>query len=94
MEGVDVSPSFRNTLLADKMEDSEAAILEIYRKLRPSNPPTPEVASEFFKNLFFSPDHYDLSEVGRLPEDDRLIQEAPAIVGRGTTSAQAALTEA
>jgi DNA-directed RNA polymerase subunit beta len=72
MEGTDVSPSFRNTLLMDKVEDSEAAILEIYRKLRPSNPPTPEVAAEFFNNLFFSPEQYDLSEVGRLKINQQL----------------------
>jgi len=72
MEGADVSPSFRNTLLMDKVEDSETAILEIYRKLRPSNPPTPEVAAEFFNNLFFSPEHYDLSEVGRLKLNQHL----------------------
>ncbi|MGD8924143.1 MAG: DNA-directed RNA polymerase subunit beta [Syntrophobacterales bacterium] len=72
MDGLDVSPSFRNTLLLDKVEDTESAILEIYRKLRPSNPPTPEVAAEFFKNLFFSPEQYDLSEVGRLKLNQQL----------------------
>ncbi|MCG6918403.1 MAG: DNA-directed RNA polymerase subunit beta, partial [Deltaproteobacteria bacterium] len=72
MEGAEVSPSFRNTLLMDKVEDSEAAILEIYRKLRPSNPPTPEVAADFFNNLFFSPEQYDLSEVGRLKLNQQL----------------------
>jgi len=77
MDGADVSPSFRNTLAIDKVEDSEAAILEIYRKLRPSNPPTPEVAAEFFKNLFFSPDHYDLSEVGRLKLNQQLGTDLP-----------------
>jgi DNA-directed RNA polymerase subunit beta len=54
------------------VEDSEAAILEIYRKLRPSNPPTPEVATDFFNNLFFSPEQYDLSEVGRLKLNQHL----------------------
>ncbi len=78
MDGVDVSPSFRNTLLMDKVADSESAILEIYRKLRPSNPPTPEVAAEFFKNLFFSPEQYDLSEVGRLKLNQQLgTEEVP-----------------
>jgi DNA-directed RNA polymerase subunit beta len=78
MEGADVSPSFRNTLLMDKVEDTEAAILEIYRKLRPSNPPTPEVAAEFFSNLFFNAEHYDLSEVGRLKINQQLgTQEIP-----------------
>ena len=77
MEGVDVSPDFRNTLLVDKVEDTEAAILEIYRKLRPSNPPTPEVAADFFNNLFFSSAHYDLSEVGRLKINQQLGTEEP-----------------
>ncbi|GLI36088.1 DNA-directed RNA polymerase subunit beta [Desulforhabdus amnigena] len=66
LEGVDVSPSFRNTLLMDKVNNPEDALIEIYRRLRPSNPPTLEVATEFFNNLFFNADHYDLSEVGRL----------------------------
>ena len=66
LEGQDVSPSFRNTLLMDKVDSQEDALIEIYRRLRPSNPPTLEVATEFFDNLFFNPDHYDLSEVGRL----------------------------
>jgi len=65
LEGQDISPSFRNTLLLDKVNTREDALIEIYRRLRPSNPPTLEVATEFFNNLFFSPDHYDLSEVGR-----------------------------
>ena len=64
LEGQDVSPSFRNTLLMDKVNTREDALIEIYRRLRPSNPPTLEVATEFFNNLFFNPDHYDLSEVG------------------------------
>ncbi|MEJ2364284.1 MAG: DNA-directed RNA polymerase subunit beta [Deltaproteobacteria bacterium] len=85
MEGVDVSPSFRNTLLMDKIEDSEAAILEIYRKLRPSNPPTPEVATEFFNNLFFSPEQYDLSEVGRLKINQQLGTEEMPLSRRTLT---------
>ncbi|MGV8073706.1 MAG: DNA-directed RNA polymerase subunit beta [Syntrophobacteraceae bacterium] len=66
LEGHDLSPSFRNTLLLDKVNSQEDALIEIYRRLRPSNPPTLEVATEFFDNLFFNEDHYDLSEVGRL----------------------------
>ncbi len=64
--GQDISPSFRNTLLMDKVNSKEDALIEIYRRLRPSNPPTLEVATEFFDNLFFNSDNYDLSEVGRL----------------------------
>jgi DNA-directed RNA polymerase subunit beta len=77
MEGQDVSPSFRNTLLVDKVHNEEEALLEIYRRLRPSNPPTPEVATEFFSKLFFSADHYDLSEVGRLKLNLQLGLEVP-----------------
>lgn len=72
MDGANVSPSFRNTLLLDKVEDSDTATLEIYRKLRPSNPPTLEVAQEFFSNLFFNSENYDLSEVGRLKVNQQL----------------------
>ncbi len=77
MEGESVSPSFRNTLLLDKVHGQEDALLEIYRRLRPSNPPTLEVATEFFNNLFFSPDHYDLSEVGRLKINVQLDLDTP-----------------
>ncbi|MBW1982103.1 MAG: DNA-directed RNA polymerase subunit beta [Deltaproteobacteria bacterium] len=72
MDGANVSPCFRNTLLLDKVDDTDTAILEIYRKLRPSNPPTLEVAQEFFRNLFFNPENYDLSEVGRLKINQQL----------------------
>ncbi|ABK17236.1 DNA-directed RNA polymerase subunit beta [Syntrophobacter fumaroxidans] len=77
LEGQDVSPSFRNTLLMDKVNTQEDALIEIYRRLRPSNPPTLEVATEFFNNLFFNPDHYDLSEVGRLKLNLQLGLEVP-----------------
>ncbi|NLI81732.1 MAG: DNA-directed RNA polymerase subunit beta [Deltaproteobacteria bacterium] len=77
LEGHDVSPSFRNTLLLDKVNSREDALIEIYRRLRPSNPPTLEVATEFFNNLFFNPDHYDLSEVGRLKLNLQLDLDVP-----------------
>ncbi|MHC1744646.1 MAG: DNA-directed RNA polymerase subunit beta [Syntrophobacteraceae bacterium] len=77
LEGHDVSPSFRNTLLLDKVNTPEDALIEIYRRLRPSNPPTLEVATEFFNNLFFSADHYDLSEVGRLKLNLQLGLQVP-----------------
>ncbi len=57
--------SIRDTLLVDRIESAEDAILEIYRRLRPSNPPTPETAGKFFHGLFFDPETYDLSDVGR-----------------------------
>ncbi|HLZ20472.1 MAG TPA: DNA-directed RNA polymerase subunit beta, partial [Smithellaceae bacterium] len=57
--------SIRDTLLMDRIETVEDAIMEIYRRLRPSNPPTPETAAKFFNSLFFEPETYDLSDVGR-----------------------------
>jgi DNA-directed RNA polymerase subunit beta len=66
IDGVNVSPCLRNTLVADKTANMSEAILEIYRRLRPSNRPNPEVAGSFFQNLFFNPEYYDLSPVGRL----------------------------
>ncbi len=65
IDGVQYSDSFRKTLALDKVNTSEDALLEIYRRLRPSSPPTLEVAEAFFENLFFNADLYDLSEVGR-----------------------------
>ncbi|MEQ1876870.1 MAG: DNA-directed RNA polymerase subunit beta, partial [Bdellovibrionia bacterium] len=56
----------RNTLLMDKIGSKEEALMEIYKRLRPGEPPTEEAATNFFKRLFFDPETYDLSEVGRL----------------------------
>ena len=77
IDKINVSSSIRDTLLLDKVESKEEAILDIYRKIRPSNPPTIEVATAFFDNLFFNPEHYDLSSVGRLKLNLRLGLEAP-----------------
>jgi len=72
IDGVKYSDSFSRTLAVDKVASSEEALLEIYRRLRPSSPPTVEVAQGFFDNLFFNPDLYDLSEVGRYKINARL----------------------
>ena len=72
IDGVNVSACLRNTLYADKTATAKDAILEIYRRLRPSNRPNEEVATTFFKNLFFNPEYYDLSSVGRLKLDLKL----------------------
>jgi len=77
IDGYKVSSSFRDTLELDKVETTDEAIVEIYRRLRPSNPPTLEVARTFFHNLFFSPEHYDLSAVGRLKLNLRLGLDVP-----------------
>ncbi len=72
IDNSNVSSSFRDTLTLDKVETTQEAVFEIYRKIRPSTPPTPEVAQTFFDNLFFNPEHYDLSPVGRLKLNLRL----------------------
>jgi len=76
--GVDVSSSMRDTLLLDKTTDLETAQIEIYRRLRPSSPPTAEIAANFFENLFRNPDYYDLSAVGRYKLNSRLSLSHPA----------------
>lgn len=65
IDGVKYSDSFSKTLALDKAKSTKDALIEIYRRLRPSSPPTAEVAESFFQNLFFNQDLYDLSEVGR-----------------------------
>jgi DNA-directed RNA polymerase subunit beta len=75
--GQAVSPSIRETLLVDKINAPDEAVLDIYRKMRPSSPPTPEVAESFFNNLFFNFDTYDLSKVGRLKLNYRLNLDVP-----------------
>lgn len=59
--GTDTSSSIRDTLVQDKTPTMEKAQEEIYRRLRPSSPPTPEIAASFFDNLFRNGDYYDLS---------------------------------
>jgi DNA-directed RNA polymerase subunit beta len=72
-----LGPSLRNTLLQDKINTPEEAILEIYKRLRPGDPPTLETATSFFNNLFFNPERYDLSKVGRLKLNHKLRQNVP-----------------
>jgi DNA-directed RNA polymerase subunit beta len=71
-KGLEVSSSLRDTLVLDKTTDTASAQIEIYRRLRPSSPPTPEIAASFFENLFRSADYYDLSSVGRYKLNSRL----------------------
>ena len=72
IDGIKFTDSFRKTLALDKVNTSEEALIEIYRRLRPSSPPTIEVATNFFDGLFFNPDTYDLSEVGRFKINAKL----------------------
>ena len=69
---INKGPYLLNTLLNDKNDSKEEAITEIYKMLRPGEPPTIEIATQIFKNLFFSSDRYDLSDVGRVKMNSRL----------------------
>jgi len=73
--------SLRDTLATDKVLDQEDALLEIYRKLRPGDPPTLETAKAHFDRLFFSDDRYDLSKVGRLKLNIKLEEEIRDLFG-------------
>jgi DNA-directed RNA polymerase subunit beta len=64
--------AIRDTLLADKTITQDEAIIEIYRRLRPGDPPTLDTATNLFNNLFFNPERYDLSMVGRLKLNHKL----------------------
>jgi DNA-directed RNA polymerase subunit beta len=59
-------PFVRDTLSLDKINTPEEALIEIYKRMRPGDPPTVEAAKQLFDNLFFNPERYDLSKVGRL----------------------------
>lgn len=66
IDNVNVDPYIRNTLEADKNHNREEALLDIYRVMRPGEPPTYETADQLFRSLFFDNDRYDLSSVGRV----------------------------
>ncbi|MFA6032497.1 MAG: DNA-directed RNA polymerase subunit beta [Myxococcota bacterium] len=66
IDNLNVGPYLRDTLLIDRINSPEDAILEIHRRMRPGDPPTLESATTLFYNLFFNPERYDLSRVGRL----------------------------
>ena len=71
-DGVTTSDSIHKTLLLDKVETKEGGLIEIYRRLRPGNPATPEVAQDFVDHMFFKSSYYDLSGVGRMKINTRL----------------------
>jgi DNA-directed RNA polymerase subunit beta len=72
---INKGPYLLTTILADKNNSKDDAITEIYKMLRPGEPPTTEIAAQIFNNLFFSSDRYDLSDVGRVKMNSRLEQE-------------------
>ena len=67
--------SIRNTLAKDTTEDADAAFIDIYRKLRPGEPPTPDSARQLIENLFFNPKRYDMAKVGRHKVSKKLTDE-------------------
>jgi DNA-directed RNA polymerase subunit beta len=69
---INKGPYLLNTLLNDKNNNKDEAITEVYKVLRPGEPPTIEIATQIFNNLFFSSDRYDLSDVGRVKLNSRL----------------------
>jgi DNA-directed RNA polymerase beta subunit len=70
-------PALRNTLLMDKTVDREKALIDIYKKLRPGEPPSMDAVVDLFNGLFFDTKRYDLSAVGRLKLNKRLGLEVP-----------------
>ncbi|OVE80708.1 DNA-directed RNA polymerase subunit beta [bacterium K02(2017)] len=66
IDNLNVGAYIRNTILIDKVTSPDEAVVEIYKRLRPGDPPTLEAAKNLFTNLFFNSDRYDLSKVGRL----------------------------
>jgi DNA-directed RNA polymerase subunit beta len=77
IDNLKVGPYIRDTLVDDKVEGQQEAIIEIYRRMRPGDPPTLDTATKFFQNLFFNPERYDISEVGRLKLNHKLKLSAP-----------------
>jgi DNA-directed RNA polymerase subunit beta len=77
IDGLNVGAYLRDTLLAEKVKTTEDAIMEIYRRLRPGDPPTLETARTLFHNLFFNPERYDLSRVGRLKLNYKFYRDLP-----------------
>jgi DNA-directed RNA polymerase subunit beta len=77
IDNVSVGGYMRQTLAADKNDTRDQALVDIYRVMRPGEPPTPETAEALFNGLFFDSERYDLSPVGRVKMNMRLDLECP-----------------
>jgi DNA-directed RNA polymerase subunit beta len=77
IDGINVGPYLRNTLNVDKNHSREQALIDIYRVMRPGEPPTLDTAETLFGQLFFDPERYDLSAVGRVKMNMRMNLDAP-----------------
>ena len=76
IDNINVGPYIRNTMTVDKNLGREGALMDIYRVMRPGEPPTVDAASALFDTLFFDADRYDLSAVGRVKMNMRLDLDA------------------
>ncbi|QUJ67634.1 DNA-directed RNA polymerase subunit beta [Photobacterium sp. GJ3] len=72
---LDYGPYMSDTLRIDSTTDRLSALVEIYRMMRPGEPPTREAAEQLFESLFFTEDRYDLSAVGRMKFNSSLVRE-------------------
>jgi len=77
IDNVNVGAYIRNTMAVDKNMNRDTALMDIYRVMRPGEPPTVEAASTLFDSLFFDSERYDLSAVGRVKMNMRLDLDAP-----------------
>ncbi|MBN9531686.1 MAG: DNA-directed RNA polymerase subunit beta [Alphaproteobacteria bacterium] len=77
VDGVTIGAYIRNTMVIDKNPSRDQALYEIYRVMRPGEPPTQETAEALFKGLFFDIERYDLSAVGRVKMNSRLNLDTP-----------------
>ncbi|HEB75613.1 MAG TPA: DNA-directed RNA polymerase subunit beta [Nitrospirae bacterium] len=77
IDNVRYLPSLRDTIITDRVNSREEALIEIYKKLRPGEPSTVEAAEELFNGLFFDEKRYDLSPVGRLKINKKLGLDIP-----------------
>ncbi len=77
IDHVNIGPYIRNTLAIDKNGTREEALFDIYRVMRPGEPPTVESAEAMFHSLFFDAERYDLSAVGRVKMNMRMDLDAP-----------------
>ena len=78
---IDCGPFISDTLAGDASRNALEALVEIYRMMRPGEPPTKESAENLFQNLFFSADRYDLSGVGRMKFNRRLGRDSSEGIG-------------
>ena len=77
VDGITIGAYIRNTMAVDKSHSREQALIDIYRVMRPGEPPTLDTAETLFNQLFFDPERYDLSSVGRVKMNMRMNLDAP-----------------